>query len=112
MIGMLPTEIERAATLLTPHLFLHEMGHVMGFWHFAFANRPPGWDERIRLDGNSISPLGDTNPDEDFAEAGWQYLRSDAGHLDPRPRIVFPNRFAGFDALETAPLRFTMTDDN
>jgi hypothetical protein len=88
-----------------PETLAHELGHVVHFqtkrWWFR-------WGRAMRKDGNSVSPYGDTNRLEDFAETLVAYLEPDP-KLRADYRRKHPSRFKLLDEMQTGQYRAVFT---
>ena len=66
-----------------------------------FGSSYPGkkWIRAIKKDDTSISKYGDTDPEENFAEAMRVYIQTDGGTKNPQAVKGFANRFKILDKL-------------
>lgn len=87
-------------------LFDHEFGHLVGQkdddplrGDTDFC--PPGWEDAIKADNQSVSDYGDKAIAEDFAEAWKHYLkaRSEGDRALREFRLKYPNRVKILDKI-------------
>lgn len=81
------------------HHILHEQGHNIATLYFGqpgIANVDERWIAAMAMDQNYTSHYSTTNPNEDFAETVFAYIRSD-GQGDAR--ALYPERFRILDEV-------------
>ena len=86
-------------------LFYHELGHILANKYYGRWTPDERWREARRAD-KFVVRYGANSLSEDFAETFRYYVISEGGLYLPRPREVFPRRFALLDEILEVDLAF------
>ena len=81
-------------------IFQHEVGHAMAWAYYDSMSPNRRWERAIDVDNTMVSPYGETDISEDFAEAMRAYLATEGGLQDPvRQRKILFHRFKILDEI-------------
>ena len=77
----------------------HELGHTVAHARYGSSTPDRDYIDAITRDNHRVSRYGETNYDEDFAEAMRVYIETDGGIKDPELLRRYANRFRILDEI-------------